>query len=330
MRYTRRIENIKELMTNYKNDIDTIIDARNKYKATLEAVNNNGIRIHSDELVKSELNDYDAQIPDKIRRTREKTKALVNANIDAITNEMDRFFNASVTTTLADKVRAIRDNNLTLSQKEYDLLCKDVRGFYDLRIVSQLAKDQAKKGISFDGDITGKMADYTINLHSAINGEDINIDKPYSAINRMKSMLMNTLDNYCGDNLELKYAIAPREKIYDRKTNTMVDAPFDAYEVGMMSKASENIRNYSYIDEYVSTIKPMYAVLPRNQRKKELSESEINLIDAIIDPRFPYSAESTIKEVCVKTPELMDLFELDPRYADIVDKIDLSESNMNE
>ena len=215
---------------------------------------------------------------------RNMSKAAANSYLDKLQNEIYGYFSDGVDPSFGAKIAAYESVGLKLSKTDVRILLSKARTFTEKRLVYALF-DKLKE----DDKVTD-WADVAF-----IDGDLPNVDATIEAFEAFRNRTNSFFDNYAGEYGELSNILTttPQELVLGEYTYLQHGSIFKFKEI----------------------LDGLVAYAPATS---ELSEAERSYIDSVLDPKYPHLARSQAKELYINDPELGELLELDPRYADVV------------
>lgn len=298
MRYKNAVEEISAMLGIYRGQIDVLaIRYQEEVKKQKEEIKKMQGTFTTEYIAEYEKNqklsvDYKA----KMNEHRSKAEALVGHYLDVLDKQLNGYFNAPVRADFANKINSVMITGLQLSDFEFEMLHDSATSYMELRLLNQLAQSRVKDGQVAEVSESGMRTYHEGQVSDPCYIKVPDADVIYKAFRNYKSTALFLLENYAGVNAELYEFLESGEEQF-------VAVSADAYFV---HKADE---------EFSKVMDEANAILPENKIKKELTEQDKKLIDAIIDPRYSSVSRTQVLEIANLDPSIGELFRLDPRYA---------------
>ena len=248
---------------------------------------------------------------------------IVTGYLDEIEEEMNAYFCTPVNADFASSLVAINALGVNLTNREFSILQSAKNGYLGQRLLNELAISRTKteqRGVLEDGEMKSIEKETPI-PYTAVNLPDI--EQAYGALQGLKNTVGMMLEGYCGMNNELVDIIFP----LDRSQEIINQKVKEAYGVSIQSKPTRDVVTLSKIEtskkigenhhSFAALSKvfdEINATIPKPPKKTELTESEKNLIDLIIEPQYPSLAMDKAVNVARADSRLAEILSLDERY----------------
>ena len=282
------INKIKELLTKYREQLDTLAKA---YDIEKQEHHNKAIEMRAENcytdsyLAEFERNfkprqDYIGQI----KALREAYMNAYNGLCDKLNAEIDGYFNAPLNPNFATKIQTIIASGLKLTDAEFATLKHDADSYLERRLFNQLAVSRT--------DEQGNPKPYPYIDIPSLESIKLRCDEFINS----GSTLLRT---YCGRTPEVEAVL------YDyAETGTPKPYCVNA-DIVLRDGRIKALSDYLIKQNITQPVKP-------------LSEDERALIDTLIESeRYPYSYKDRIIE-CSKNPLVKDMLLRDERFAQYV------------
>lgn len=308
MKYKNYVAGITKALKEYKELVDAMAVAYKRDKKQIE------------ETAKGMQGKWTQEYIDKYKREnnpifkykkqmqgyRARYEPTVTKYLDFLKKQIDDYFNAPINPDFANKINAIKISGLKLSNLEFELLQGAATTYMERRLLNQLAMSRTSTSIQHTWDVNesngGKNGVKDVEVSDPCCVVELpDIEGMYQAYKDYKSAVTGLLYRYAGANAELTAAL-------DSKTEDYIAVTMDAY----FRSNSETA--------FLERMDKANSILP--QTKRELTESDKKLIDALVDPKYPSLAKETVKGIAENSPELAELFALDERYSQYVEAAD--------
>lgn len=285
MKYIKTMTQLKNLLDDYKKQVDGICAQLNASKSNVQ----NQKSIYSESHLEELLHRCDEVASSRLSVLRTKTEPLAEHYFDLLEKDLNNFFKGKIDPEIASKSQTFKTVGLQLTQREFDILLDSAKSYYDLRVLGQLAKDMK---LSFVGG-----ADDFFN----------DIDRAFTDFENYKGAISTAITYYAGENYELRNCVP-------------LDGTGNRAEIWLLNSAYTIITNRASEKQFADTMSRIYSVLPESKRKTSLTDKDKRLIDSIVDSRYPALAGDQVKKICASSEELTELFSLDERYSKFVEE----------
>lgn len=304
MRYKKYVEAITKSLSEYKVQIDALekrlAAEQEKFKEQLAGM----VGKFTTEYIAEFKKNYKLPTDYKAEMEKQRSIALpvVVQNLEAIEKQLNAFFNAPVRQEFANKINSISTTGLALTDREFRILKESASSYLEIRLLNQLAETRSKqeKAVTVNSQ-TGMPESQNKEVANPYMGIEIpNIDVIYNAFDSYAMNARRFVKSYSGVEVGLKQFLDD--------TTTALAATADSY---FRNKAAER---------FSEVMSKAVSILPEYKKKSKLTESDMQLIDALIDPKYPTLAGDTVKIIAEHSPEIGGLLKLDPRYKDFLEE----------
>lgn len=273
-----------------------------------------------------------------ISMAREEHKKTISPYLDQLQEELDNYFMAPVDSGFAATVTALKAVGARINNKEFQLLQSAAGGYFDRKLLSELAESRTKKADKVGLDETNEPERTTVDKPDPFFGVQIpDINKCYETLDRLKSSVEAALSNYCGENRELIDFVFPMDR--ERESAEKVAGHYglepirpqrDAYTITRAVNAPQyfNENHQTYI-VFLDMMEKIDETIPKPKVKTSLSENEKKLIDTMLDPAYPTTAARQAAKIAKCDERMAEILILDERYTESV-KNALKEASENE
>lgn len=259
---------------------------------------------------------------------REKCQSAATKYFDKIRKEVDEYFSIPVDPTFSATIAAIKTLGITPNNKELEVLQGAAKGYWNQRILSEIGTSRTKKeprAVIEDGK--SKIVKEDVKVPFAIGLPDI--QKTYDALQAVKNSITVAFQNYCGMNYFMKDIICPPSKIVEQ-TNAALREEYgmetepskpDALAISKMASSARCFdENYLSYANFYEVMEDLATSMPEAQRKTTLTDSDKELIDAMIDDSYRFSAELQAVKIAKANEELKEILLLDDRYSSAIQR----------
>lgn len=261
---------------------------------------------------------------------REKHQKVALAYLDQIQKEMDGYFQVPVNPSFASTVTALKTVGAKISDREFQLLQGASGGYWDRKLLSELAVNRTKKDDKVKLNGTNEPERTTVDKSIPYTGVELpDIEQAYANLQNMKNAVNTAFDGYCGANYELKDVVFPIDRATE-ETNARIEAAYavkaqpqklDALTLTRMANSvrcfDENYQSYTTFSEMMGGLA---ATMPEPKRKTTLTDSDKKLIDTLISPNYPSLAPGEAVKIAKADGRLAEILSLDERYGKAVRK----------
>lgn len=341
MGYQSIMKKIMQQLTEYKDVVDALSAS---YQSEVEKREKEFEEMrgkYTDEYVKKRRQSWKPEIDysKAIGEEREKHQRIALAYVDQAKKEMDAYFQVPVNPAFASTVTALKTVGAKISNREFQLLQSASGGYWDRKLLSELSANRTKK-------------DEEVKLNRAGEPERITVDKPipyfdselpdveqaYNDLQNMRHSVSLAFLGYCGMGYELADIVFPSKKAAE-ETNAAIEAAYgvkvqppvrDSMEIHQMANSIRCFdKNHSAYTAFSKMMEGLAETMPEQKRKTTLTDSDKNLIDTLISPNYPLSAQGEAVKIAKADSRLAELLSLDARYGRAV-KEALREVSENE
>lgn len=274
-----------------------------------------------------------------IHMARETHSKTVTRCISQLEQYLNDYFKTPADANFCATLTAIKALGVNLSNREFSLLQESANGYVGRRLLNELAVTRTKTEQAAelkDGEMTRTQKEKPI----PYEGISLpNIEKAYDALQSVKNTVSTALEGYCGGRFELQDIVFPLDKAAEETSRKLAETygvqPRQKQTLGVIETAkmatsincfSEDYRSYV---EFAKVVDGINATIPKPPKKTELTEDDRDLINSLIDYRYPNTAKEKAVEIAGKDERLRELLELDERYKDAIEK-SLGEASDNE
>lgn len=319
IRYQLYIDKVEHELKNYKEYVD---DCEKKYLAGLALIDRKMQEVENAGCYNADyINKYKAGIEDEktalcsnkyaplLNDKRKQTQTIIDKYINFIEKDLNAFFGGDIDPALANKVQALQSTGVKLSDKEFDVLKGQAKSYFDLRIINQLAETRTKETQAVTIE-NGKPTTETKETRAPYVGkiELPDPDKTFKSFNEYKAGVNAVLNYYCGNEYKLKKALGDNGRDKNGCNIEIVQCAF-----------AENFFKQKKGENLTKELDIATAVLPQNEKIRELTEKEKAFIDTLIDEKHPFIIPQEVAKYCKLDEHLADLLLLDDRYKDFVE-----------
>lgn len=257
---------------------------------------------------------------------REKHQKIALAYIDRIQKEMDEYFQVPVNPSFASTVTALKTVGAKINNREFQLLQGACGGYWDRKLLSELAANRTEKSDKVELNGTNASERIIVDKPMPYIGVELpDIEEAYNNLQSVKNAV-NIAFEYCGESYELKDIVfrdEARERINDKLSEAYGVQPqkptLDSMTISKMASSikcfDENYHSYTAFSEMMGTLA---ATMPEPKRKTALTDSDRNLIDTLIDSKYPTSAQNDAIRIAKADSRLAEILALDERYGKAV------------
>lgn len=273
-----------------------------------------------------------------ISMARETHSKTVTRCISQLEQHLNEYFRAPADANFCATLTAIKALGVNLSNREFSLLQESANGYVGRRLLNELAVTRAKTEQAAelkDGEMTSVQKEKMIPY---ISIELPDIEKAYDALQNVKNAINTAFGGYTGENFELKDIIFPISDAQEATNAKLVEAygvQPQKQTLGVMEtvKMATSInclsKDYCSYVEFTKIMDSIDATIPKPPKKTELTKNDIDLIDSLIDYKYPNTAKEKAVEIAGKDERLRELLQLDTRYKDAIQQ-SLGEASDNE
>ncbi len=330
MNYKKIMQRIFAELSMYKSEIDKLAaDYQSKYKKFDEEMRAAEGKFTESYIRESRQNwkprlDY-AGLISMARETHSKN---VTRCISQLEQQLNDYFRTPADANFCATLTAIKALGVNLSNREFSLLQESSNGYLGRRLLNELAVTRTQtvpEAELKDGEMTNVQKEKPIPCFSV----DLpDIEKAYDALQNVKNAINTAFEGYAGGSLELKDIIFPLNKAQEATNAKLAEAyeiqPPQKQTLGVMEilkmTASINCLNEDYRSyvEFTKIMDGINVTIPKPPKKTELTKNDIDLIDSLIDYKYPNTAKEKAVEIAGKDERLRELLQLDTRYKDAI------------
>lgn len=304
MLYKEYINAINKLATQYKEKVDECVK---EYEKETIAIQTQVQQMKKEgKYTENYIAEFENSTPSldgyraKLEGMRSTASEQIELYLGKIEKSMRGYFNAPVSPEFAMKIQSVSLLGLKLSNAEFKLLEASANTYMERRLLNQLAESRTKTEVSAKLNENGEMEKLHNEIPNAYYGVVVpDMDSVYSQYDRYKGAVYSLLNNYYGENAELRELSNENTPIY------------------VMGNATRFFKQ-NLTEEMMNTLDKANEMIMPFEKQRKLSESERNLIDAIIDPNYPTLAKDKVKELASLSVDIGNLLSLDERYRDYI------------
>lgn len=307
MDYRKYLTKITEELTNFKNGIDHIEAKLDLWNAQRDKTIREMKGIYTDTYIseyKKKLT-VPEEFKNEMESLRDKTREITTVYLEFIEKGLNRFFNAPVNQEFVNKIMAISTTGLKLTNTEYKLLEDSASTYMEYRLLNQLAESRTRETTQVKVNSDNIPEKVNVDLPDPYLGiKNMDIDKIFSEFNSYKTNVGYLLNYYAGS----------KSGLY----NFLKDPNGNSLPVYISATADSYFRNDKETS-FSKLLEESFSILPENKIKRELTEKETKLINTIVKEDQPL-VQFKVQAICENSPELAELFKLDPRYSKYVEE----------
>lgn len=307
MDYKKIMQKIMAELTQYKGKIDKFEADYQKERGKFEAEMRKMEGKFTAEYISQERKNWKPKT--NYNALIDMAKEMHGKNIDEllarIRAQLDSYFTTPANTDLTNIVTGIKSVGLVPKDVELRLLQNIGKGYWDRRILQEISLKRTSKTVQAKLNNENELENVEVNKPIPFDGISvIDIDRAYEVFDNYARQIKIGLINYCGTENGLKDVLHGTKKLSTIELALMVSAEqyFD-----------ESYQGYSEFTDMMEKI-------PKPERKTELTTADKQLIDILIDSRYPACARSKSIEIAKVSPELFEILRLDSRYKDAIEK----------
>lgn len=322
MRYKRNLQKIMQELAAYKAVVDEAaagyMTEKTKHEKQLESMKGK----YTPEYIEGSRKNWQPKANYKgiIDLARETHKKIAMQYLNEIREEMDSYFSAPADSSFSSMMAAIKTVGLTMSNRELQLLESSSSGYWERRLLGEVAISRVSKTSKVELDEANEPKRTKVDEPKPFNGISVpDIEMVYNVLQETENSIKIAFSSYCGDGCELADVIFPRTQPDDNlKKEYGIEPPKqmrDALTISKMTTAprffDETHHSYVTLDEMLGSLE---ATMPKQKKKTELTENDRQLIDSILDPKYPTLAADKAIEISRLNEGLRELLLLDERY----------------
>ena len=308
MRYKKQIEMIKKSLEDYKNGIYELALA---FKSAICAIQEEAESMKgkwTDEYIKCHIENEkkinSAKFRVKTDELKKQYEPLVLHCLEVLEKRMEGYFNAPANADFLNKINSIKLTGLQLSNREFEMLKKSAHSYMECRLLNELAETRMKteQKTTLDETTGQPKIEKTKEENPYLLLKVPNMETVMNGFEDYQSNVLRVINSYCGADAEL----------------------YDVLEVAVPKHVA--ITSDSYFrngthEKFEKIMEEATAIMP--ERKKTLSENDKELIDSMVNPTYPSLAKETVQKIASHSAEMLELFELDERYAKFVEEMEI-------
>lgn len=330
MKYQAFMKKIMQQLTEYKGVVDTLSTSYQSEVAKREKEFEETGGKYTPEYIKESRKNWKPKMDygKAISMAREKHQKIALAYLDQIQKEIDEYFQVPVNPSFASTVTALKTVGAKISDREFQLLQGASGGYWDRKLLSELAVNRTKKDDKVKLNGTNEPERTTVDKSIPYNGVELpDIEQPYTNLQNVKNAVNMAFSGYCGANYELKDIVFPIDRAQEERNASIAKAygvqpqkpTLDAMTITKMAGCikcfDENHSTYTAFSEMMGGLA---ATMPEPKRKTTLTDSDRNLIDTLISPNYPSLAQGEAIKIAKADSRLAEILSLDERYGTAV------------
>ena len=331
MKHRAFMGKVMKALTEYKGIVDDLAAAYTKEKVAFEEGLAQGVGKYTQEYMDASRRNWKPKTDygKQLSAARQRGKKIADAYLNGIQEEMDGYFQIPVDSGFAATITAVKNMGITLNNREFSLLQDASKGYWGLRLLNELAVSRATErqvATMEDGEMKYEKREEK-KPYNNVNLPDI--EKAYDALQNVRNTVNMAFEGYCGEGNALRDIVFPTNKAVEETNSKLAEAynvqpqrqTFDTMSIVKMTSAPKFFNeNYPAYVELLKILDSLEETLPQPERKTELTEEERNLIDLLIDSRYPSLAEQQAVKIAKLDRRLAELLLLDERYSKEVRK----------
>lgn len=328
MNYKKAMKKIMQQLTEYKGTVDTLA---NSYLAEVEKRDKElegMIGKYTDEYIKESRMNWKPEMDygRAISMAREKHQKIALAYIDQIKKELDSYFQIPVNPGFAATVTALKTIGAKVSDREFQLLQGASSGYWDRKLLSELATSRTEKTNKVELNETNEPERTTVDKPVPYTGVELpDIEGIYDSFRNVENAVNTALQGYCGEAYELKDIIFPLEQTNGNfKKEYKIEPPKQMHNTMAIIKMTTAIQcfdnNYHSYVSFAKMMDNLEATITEPKKKTVLTDSDRKLIDVLIDFNYPSLAQEEAIKIAKADSRLREILSLDERYGAAVKK----------
>lgn len=326
MKYKICMKKIFQQLAEYKNVIDNLSILYQSEKNEFEHELNQMQGKYTEEYIKQCRRNWTPKTDysNKIKSARAKHQSAATEYFNEMKKEIDGFFQIPVDSGFSSTIMAIKNLEIVPNSKELELLQEAAKGYWNQRILREIGVSCIKeKPRTVIEDGKPKIVKEDVKIPYATKLPDI--QGVYDALQDVKNSITIGFESYCGIGYALKDIVFPPsrtdellEKEYGLQTG--LSKP-DALAISKMA-SSVRCFNESYppYTEFLEAMEDLATSMPEVQRKTTLTDADKELIDAMIDSSYRFSAEKQAVKIAKANEGLKEILLLDDRYSPVIQR----------
>lgn len=266
---------------------------------------------------------------EKINAVRKEHEVPAMTYFGKIKTEIDQYFQTPVESGFVNTLTAVKMLDVRLKSQEFEVLQGAAGGYWGLRLLQELAisRTSTGQGVKIEG---GQPKSVSQEKPTPYVGVKLpKIEDVYKSLQSVKNALETAFSYYCGANYVLqdfifslneeRVEIERRiEKAYGVKTQEQTPKK-SAVEISQMAYATKCVDDEHEV--YLNFLKVMdevAATMPKAKEKTYLTQKEKNLIDMLINVKYPTVAKQDAVKLAKSDEYLAELLKLDSRYRSVI------------
>lgn len=326
-----------EQLNEYKETVDTLAAAYSTEKAKHEKELKSMQGKYTEEYIEESRRNWKSpkRYAEIINSEREKHQNIANAYIGQIERELNSYFSVPVNPSFASTVTALKTIGAKVSDREFQLLQGASSGYWDRKLLSELATSRTEKTNKVELNETNEPEHTTVDKPVPYTGVELpDIEKVYDSLQNMENTVNTALQGYCGEAYELKDIIFPLEQTNGNfKKEYKIEPPKQMRDTMTITKIATAIQcfdnNYHSYVSFAKMMDNLEATITEPKKKTVLTDSDRKLIDTLISPNYPALAQTDAINIAKADSRLAEILSLDERYGKEVKKA-LGEVSDNE
>lgn len=333
MNYRKLMEQIFAELAEYKRAIDGWIAPQylQECRTRDEKIKNMQGK-YTNEYIQEYIQNWkpDTDYGETIRTARERHYAIVKDCLNQTKQELDGYFSAPASPDFAATLTGIKALGLNLTNLEFSLLENTAKTYLDRRLLNELAVTRCAEVVKTKLNQDSEPEAAKISEPRPYSGIFVpDIEEVYGNFQNVKNAVDTAFTGYCGENYILKDIIFPLSEAVEQANAKLAEEynitppkPIrSTIDIIKMSNAEKCFdKNYAPYVAFIETMNKLESAVPKPPKKTILTNADIALIDALIDPTYPSLAESAAIKVAKADEQLKEILLLDPRYNKAVTK----------
>lgn len=340
MNYKKLMQKIMEELQGYKKEVDELaasyLAEKEKHEKQLEGMRGK----YTESYISEERKNWQPQVNYKgvIDLARETHQKIAMNYFDKMKSELDSYFQIPVNPGFASTISAIKAVGVTLNNREFELLQGTSGGYWGLRLLNELGVSRTKteQGVVLENGEPKRTEKEVEIPYGAVELPDI--ERAYDSLQNVKNAVSLAFGAYCGVGYSMKDIVFPLSNATE-ETNAKLTARYgvqpqkqtlDNLTISRMASAGRCFdENYDSYTGFLKMMDDIAATIPEQKKKTELTDGDKQLIDSIIDSKYPSLAADKAVEIAKCDERLAEILALDERYGTAV-KAALGEASENE
>lgn len=270
----------------------------------------------------------DTDYGELIRTAREQRYTAAKDCLDQIQQELDEYFSAPASPDFVATLSGTKALGLNLTNLEFGLLGNTAKSYLDRRLLNELAitrcAEVVKTKLSQDNESEAVKA----NEPRPFTGIFVpDIEKVYDSFQSVINAIDTAFTGYCGENYVLKDIIFPLSEATEQ-ANTRLESEYgiippkqtrNTIDIIKMSGAEKCFdKNHAPYVAFIEAMDKIESIMPKPPKKTTLTSADVELIDTLIDQKYPSLAQDIAAKIAKADARLAELLLLDPRYSKAV------------